>query len=409
MIRIGSALARVVNANPLPLRWRANVVALVTMTAADGVGPPGGQAGGDASVPPRLSITSDEKRLPVLKVDQKLSGPGQTSGVIWTRDGKKLAAWSYGRSSGIPSTPLYSLSPFGTVITIWNADGSVFCQIGRERPFFDVQDSFAFVAGDKEIVAPPPYSKEERTQAFSVLDAETGEVIREVSGTHPDQYRNVNGAKRIVASPDQSIVAMTFGLALPQQVGLYSTRDWSRLPELPEGAKNAADRPDSLAFSEDGRFLAAGRGGKIFVYDIATTQLVRKIDSFSDIRASTGSLAFNPDGTMIAAGLGGLNSAGAVRVFRVSDGSRLALFPEKIWSISSMAWSRKGTILAFIIHYRTLCLFIIGRCVYGTHSAQKKTSKRSISRASDSLAFSPDGKKLAVAVGSGITIYTVEH
>lgn len=62
-----------------------------------------------------------------------------------------------------------------------------------------------------------------------------------------------------------------------------------------------------VAMSKDGRYAACGRSNRIFVYDLATRQLVTQIGDLAEKngtahRALVQSLAFSPDGTRLASG-----------------------------------------------------------------------------------------------------------
>ncbi|WP_395716667.1 c-type cytochrome domain-containing protein [Prosthecobacter sp.] len=62
-----------------------------------------------------------------------------------------------------------------------------------------------------------------------------------------------------------------------------------------------------LAISKDGRYAACGRSNRIFVYDLATRQLVAQVGDAAEKngaahRALVQSLAFSPDGTRLASG-----------------------------------------------------------------------------------------------------------
>lgn len=137
--------------------------------------------------------------IPNLQLVHELQTLGQIAAVTWSSDGTKLAASSIGPSAVIPILPpMYVPNAFGSLITIWDSDGHLYRQIKRPDPFFAYNDTFAFVAGDKQIATPPVSGG---ASAFSLFDIDTGEVVREIPGLYPDKPRNVNGAKALILNP----------------------------------------------------------------------------------------------------------------------------------------------------------------------------------------------------------------
>src|SRR5262249_27799125 len=292
-------------------------------------------------------------------------------------------------------------SPLGNVITIWNAEGQFLRTLRRARPFFENLDTFAFVANDKQIAAPASIDSD--TLAFSVFDLATGEIVHEVAGPHPDKPHAVNRATALVASPDQSILAVAFGPALAQPVALYSTRDWSKLADLPEVIRDAPLDPAAFAFSPDGRFLAVGRvDSVVFVYDVSSRQVLQRFKSFPE-RLTIRPLAFSPDGRMIAVaspaglvrrplpdGTSQIVSPGnRVRVFHRKDGAQIATYPQPFDDVGGLAWSPDGRFIAFVMGSRILHL-------WDPLSSEQteRTIEVSSGPNSHSLAFSPDGATL---------------
>jgi WD40 repeat protein len=341
--------------------------------------------------------------LPRLQLVQELARPAGTPSVAWSSDGTKLAAYSTSSSGGIFTGGSIS----GKLITVWNRDGQVFREIQHSEAFFFYDDPLAFVAGDKE-VATTPWLKS-NTLAFLVFDVESGAVVREVEGPRPNgDLRQDNAATAFVASPDQSILAVAFTFGQP--VILYSTRDWSRLASLADSAENRV-----LAFSPDGAFLAVGGfRGKVLIYDLASKELTLTIDAFPDLGVIR-TMAFSPDGTLIAVGTAAMPAIvvrrgeekeisirDPVRAFRATDGSRVASFPDPIHPIYSLAWSPDGRVLAFITGYGTSTLHL-------WDPFQREKSERTIKLTgfATSLAFSPDGTRLAVCHGNKVAIYSI--
>ncbi len=75
----------------------------------------------------------------------------------------------------------------------------------------------------------------------------------------------------------------------------------------------------TVAMTRDGRFAACGRANQIFVYDLATRQLVTRLVDEGGVahRALVQSLAFSPDGTRLASG-----SFREVKIWRLQKGER---------------------------------------------------------------------------------------
>jgi hypothetical protein len=306
--------------------------------------------------------------VPSLRIIHELQTPGEIVAVTWSSDGSKLAASSIGQSATIPLLPLIHVpNPSGSLITIWDSDGHLYRQIKRPEPFFLFNDTFAFVAGNKQIATPPVSGG---ASAFSLFDIDTGEVVREIPGLHPDKPRNVNGAKTLIASPDQSVLAVIFGRAVPQQVALFSTRDWSLLPELPERPRNATEEPHAVAFSGDGKLIAVARLAQyVQIYDLPSRRMIQQLDAFPDRLLGASAIAFSPDGSMIAVGShsarGARRRAGArielfpatgppVRIFQVSGGVVVATYDDPPAISSGLAWSPDASILAFITQSQIL-------------------------------------------------------
>jgi WD40 repeat protein len=352
---------------------------------------------------------------PSLQLIHELQTPGEISAVTWSSDGTKLAASSIGQPVALSIVPsIHVPNPYGSLITIWDSDGHLYRQIKRSDPFFSFDDTFAFVGGDKQIVTPPVSS----TGAFSLFDTETGEVVREIPGLHPDKPRNVNGAKVLIASPDQSVLAVIFGRALAQQVVLYSTREWIKLADIPAMARDVIKRPETVAFSGDGKLLAIGYPGRyVQIYDLTSGLIVQEIDAFADRLPGTYALAFSPDGSMIAAGSHGdsgvtrspsgriefvpLNNS-PVRIFRVLDGVLVTAYGDPSAISSGLTWRPDGRIIVFITQRRILHIWN----PFQTES-RERTIALSGERNSGPIALSPDGAKLAVGVGRNVRLYQI--
>jgi WD40 repeat protein len=355
-------------------------------------------------------VGANQTGLPMLKMVRDLSTPGDTSGVIWSSDGTKLAAYSFDPGAGLPGVVRVP-SDSARLIMVWNADGTVFRELRRSQPFINGEETFAFVAGDKQIVAPPLLDVYDLV--LSVFDVAAGKIVHDV---HEDPARNRYRVAKLVASPDQSILAVTFGSAEARQVALYSTGNWSKLADLPESPKAFNEQPGALAFSGDGKFLAVCRlDGVVLIYDLSSRRVVQRINSFPDIGVGGApTIAFSADGTMIAVGSNELEvlhhlpnggdemipAKNPVRLFHVKDASTVAVYSEPFLGVGALAWSPDGRLVAFITGSRVLHLW---------NPFQPKISEwtKDLDDYAFSLAFSPDGRNLAADVGRNVKVFSV--
>jgi WD40 repeat protein len=313
--------------------------------------------------------------------------------LIWSSDGAQLAASSFGVGAPMPFIGRLPVT-VGNLITIWNADGQVLRTLQQPKPFFELSNNFAFVAADKQVAAPTLGSEK---LAFWVFEVESGEIVHEIPATNHDP-QNRTRALLLVASPDQSILAATFPGTQP--VALYSTRDWSKLADLPDAPRNDAQTPNAAAFSRDGRLLAVGTGRDVLVYDVSSRQAVQRINAFETPGNYVSHVAFSPDGNLIAASTPSTDRP--VRVFSTKDASPAAVYSEPAGDIFGLAWSPDGRFIAFISGYRRLHLWA---------PTASKTNEQTIDLSggahSTALALSPDGSRLAVNVEQDVRVFDV--
>jgi WD40 repeat protein len=340
---------------------------------------------------------AQQPELPKMRVIRELQAPAPVASLTWSSDGTKLAAPILIASAELLG--LHLPSPFGNLIQVWSSDGHVIRSFKRDRAFFNQRSRVAFVGGDAQIATPMWQSKE---AAFFVFDVESGEVVREVAGPYPDDSRT----RLVAASPDQSVIAVSFAFGV-KPVVLYSARDWTEFGEL-EVPRNGAEMPLDLAFSHDGRRLAVSRiDGSVLIYDLSSRQVVQRIAAFTR-DAPAGKLAWSPDDRMVAVGAGGLGANYPVRVFRTDDGSRVSAYdgappsPDRriAWPIGGVAWRPGDNLVAFISEHSKLHLW---------DPLQPGPIERIVTMGatgnSSALAFSPDGRSLAVNVDEMVRIF----
>jgi len=167
----------------------------------------------------------------------------------------------------------------------------------------------------------------------------------------------------------------------------------------------------SLAFSADGKTLASGHGfNKIYLWEVATSK--PKAILQRDERAIIQSVAFSPDGSLLAAAMGNsgqdtwVTSAG-IRIWTVATGREKAFLKGHTGPVNSVAFGPDGRILASGSFDNTIRLWDVAT---GKNTATMKavpkisvtvngSSTVGVAVSANSIAFSPDGKTLAVGNG----------
>jgi WD40 repeat protein len=351
---------------------------------------------------------ADQSSVPRFEVLRKIPQPMGTFGATWSSDGTKLASYT----------------AFGNTVTIWDADGHVIRELQRWGAFY-IGNALAFVDGDTQIVTPPASYLSDNI-AMSTFDIASGKVVREVEGPFPGEPRRNNTADILAVSPDRSLIAVIFGPASVQPVSIYSAKDWTIQAVLSESAHDIKNLALSLAFSADGKQLAVGRlDGRIRIYDVATKQVVQTLSGFSDPRgAGAYTVAFSPDGTMIVTGTGLatiswrypdwtpappnegkfvlVKTPDPVRVFDIRRGVQVASESGDLQPIRSLDWSPDGRVIAFIAQDDALHLWEPFRS--GVDDEVIK-----LGGAATSLAFSPDGSRLAACAGNYLPVFQITN
>jgi WD40 repeat protein len=188
------------------------------------------------------------------------------------------------------------------------------------------------------------------------------------------------GTSRVLAlafSPDGKRLA--WGGQSPT-VKVWDTIRWQGVPSSPLAARNAVQ---SIAFSADGRLLAAAVNAMrpLTIWEVSTGKLVRELPN----RWVINGVAFSPDSRHLAAA----SNIGTVQVWDVTTGAPVIAAPLRHEAdVTSVAYSRDGRWLASAGMDQTVR-------VWDTRTWETRLVLRDPTGGVLSVAFSPDGRLLA--------------
>jgi hypothetical protein len=325
-----------------------------------------------------------------------VSVAGSVTGVAWSHDGSHIAVTSGANHH----------------IDVMDPDGKVITEFKRQFNGPNYNDAVLFTK-DLVILPPesiPPYigQSPDALMAVSLWNANTGHFVKNIEGPAPEDITHgYNWMGHGTLSPDGSMMAIATGQTFAP-VFLYHTKDWTFQKFF------AFKRPDGMIygatdirFSNDNKTLVIGnRSGQIEVADIDSGKLIRLIDAFGETAelANVSALALSPDGKYAVVGCyfgAPLNKDytgnGNVRIFDLQTGERIAIYSNAIAAIRKLDWNASGDTIAIASNDHTLHL-------WKWHTSQPPEIL-SLGDSIMSLAYSPDGKKLAVGHGTTVSIF----
>lgn len=141
----------------------------------------------------------------------------------------------------------------------------------------------------------------------------------------------------------------------------------------------------ALAFSPDGKELAASGLREITIWDATSGQLLRRI---GNVPARTYALAWSANGKRLVAGSGIPGELGEARLFEADTGRLLKVLGAHADVVQDVKFSPDGQLLATASADGTIV-------VYDASTGARRRVIANHSDAVTAIAFSPDGKRLA--------------
>jgi RNA polymerase sigma factor (sigma-70 family) len=237
----------------------------------------------------------------------------------------------------------------------------------------------------------------DRPRIVSLSDLTAG---KELARVEPEG--DLRSLAAVALSPD----GRTLALAQPLSVALWDVETGKRLGTLETRGGTVRYFIHVLAFSPDGKWLAAGSGtsypvgkqvnGAVAVWDVRTRKLLHDLPNRE---SQVNALAFSPDGNLVAGG--GIHSMG-LRVWEVETGKeRYYLKHPDANQFFAVAFAPDGKTLAANWRVAGSGNNDAGVALWETATGRLRGILKGLRGTVRGVAFSPDGRRLAAIDGEG--------
>jgi WD40 repeat protein len=316
----------------------------------------------------RWIVEADSPKPRLVRV---FAHDGEIGDIAWSPDGQKIAAGGQ----------------LHHALMIWDANtGALLRKLDRE---YGGISAVAWSRDGKYVAAGRWFTAAARGHiAIHVWDGETGKTVHSLPGPNPiGQGANDVARRALRFSPDGRLLAAGHR----GTVAVYDVRSGHLLSAYREHVANGK----AVALSPDGALvITSGQSQRtpIEVFEAATGKPVR---SFTGDPESPLALAFRPDGREVA-------SADAFRsivtLWSVADGRPARVLTGHAHRIYALAYTADGALLASASSGG-------GVIVWDPETGTRLLTLPKPSELTSSLAFSPDGRYLAVPVDRQVRIW----
>jgi WD40 repeat protein len=313
--------------------------------------------------------------------------------LAWSPDGQLLAAYS----------------EYSHLVTVWNAAGEKVSEIRRGGvQVIGGGGTLGFLPDSQTLITVATFESEEDSQyGLNLWNAKTGVLERKIVTQSPGLRAPASWPNKFAVSRDGQWV-VTLRQQPPFLAAIYSTKTWQIERRIEEATSQAGV---AVTFSPDSRWLAIGKiKGIVTLYDFADIDLLpaRTLEAYPPASPMhMVGLAFSPDGKLLATGgifatkLAPGVEHDTVKIWNIADFSLVASFACDPFAAHELTWSSDGRYLAATME-RRLGIFSLSN---PQHQAIVDLGGELV----NAVGFSPDGKLLAVAVGTTVSIFSISR
>lgn len=279
-----------------------------------------------------------------------------------------------------PDGKLFASASIDNTIKLWETDS------GKQLRTLVIPDSYVMSVA---------FSPNGKTVAVSGIDS-TVRIWDIVTGAELKVFKIANFTQSVLFSPDGRF------LVYGEKSGTVRFLDIESGKEVKRFGNSLTSKQfdpleytykDSIAFSPDGKILAASAKNEIKIWNVESGKELKTLSGHS---APVHSVAFSPDGKTLASG----SWDKTIKIWNVETGGELKTLTGHTYFVETVAFSPDGEMLASGGSDKTVKL-------WNVKSGKEIKSITGFNYSVFSVAFSPDGKTLA-AGSDDHTIYLWE-